>query len=299
MKTAPTAAKLLKSLKKREKVLSKLKKIRGEQAAERKKERRKIHAKEVRSRVNRRYYLKRTEPIRRYHEEIGDVFATFHVFIARNGRRIKKLGIFKWKSSAYEAYNSAVEENEKNVKFPVYYECSSSGGHFKHKRVIYEIILAQRVFDDDEAITQFRDGSGRFLNVTIVCNDARYKILAKQEWRVDESFYVYGYHPKRGRKNFDFILNEIVLKNLDRENSRRIFVYKNKLFVQYDSDFDFVVCKNNAEALRLYDTLEKWVKSEYVMFTGQLSDELRVWILNQLYEKTGWDEKLAKKTVFY
>ena len=72
----------------------------------------------------------------------------------------------------------------------------------------------------------------------------------------------------------------------------------NKLIIHRDSDFDFVLCKNKNECLRLYNALESNInkKNKFVIFSGYLVDSRKTWLYNELEKKTGWDrETLYKK----
>ena len=156
-------------------------------------------------------------------------------------------------------------------------------------------MLLQKVGGFEEKVTHLRDETGRFVENVIVDNDD-FLILTKDEWLVEETFSVYGYHPNKDRKDFNFILNEMILKDCGIDNVKRVFVFNNRLIIQYDSDFDFVTCKTADECKRLYNTLQKYVgKNKYVLFTGELTKEMSTWMLNEIEEKTGWDRNSCKR----
>ena len=68
---------------------------------------------------------------------------------------------------------------------------------------------------EGQQINSFRNKSGKFIP-NIIIDDENYTIIAKHEWLVEETFNVYGYHPVKDRKTFDFVLNEMVLKDCER-----------------------------------------------------------------------------------
>ena len=113
--------------------------------------------------------------------------------------------------------------------------------------------------------------------------------MDKNEWLIEETFHVYGFDPIRERKNFDYIYNNIILKNTSIYS--RILVYNNKLIHHYDDDFDMVICKSPSQAVELYDMIEKMIdtkKIPTIFFMGKISGSMSTWILNEIEKKTGW-----------
>lgn len=254
------------------------------------------HHKVVRRRQNRRYYKKVRAKQLKERAKNGDVYAFYMVLLMKNRQRIGKIGKAWWKTEAYRLFNEAIAANREQVKYPV--KICKSGNSGKTWSNEYEIIIVQRVTDDmfKDNVTFIRDEHGKFVEHAIIDND-RYIILDKAEWYVDEKFNVYGYHPIKNRKTFKFILDNIVLKDLERDTSRRIFTYKNKLVVQYDSDFDFVTCKTQEEAERLYDTIQSETDGNpYLLFTGRLSKDMSRWFVDEMMEKTGWTRATCTKS---
>lgn len=277
------------------------KRIREEKKKEKLRLKKIEHKKKLRQKQNRRAYLKKRQVILDERKKKGDERAYFLVLLCKNRKRIKRIGASWWKTDAYEIYNNAIEENEKTVKFPVKMLTSSNNNkRSDNKRnVKYEIIIVKNVSENDDTTTKFRNDNGKFVDTTIT-DKPNHIIVAKHEWLVEESFNVYGYHPVKDRKTYDFILNEMVLKDFnDKRDTRRIITFQNKLIIQYIDDFDFVICKNPNECQRLYNQLEKDIKEQknkYILFMGKLAKTLTTWMLNELENKTGWDRATCKKT---
>lgn len=255
--------------------------------------------KKRRSKENRRYYKKvrKIELTRR--KKLGDVYAYHQVIIMKNNRRIDKIGAAWWLTNAYEIYNNAIEENRKKVKFPVQiieHITRKEKEVRTTKKQKLEIMLIQKVKEGENTTAYLRDKDGKIIENVIVDDKNKHIIIAKDDWYVPETFHVYGYHPSKDRKDFDFILNEMVLNNVDKNGVRRVFTFLNKLIIQYDLDFDFVVCKTSDEAKRLYSALEKYAgDNKYVFFTGTLNREQSTMMLNKLEEKTGWTREACKR----
>ena len=132
-------------------------------------------------------------------------------------------------------------------------------------------------------------------------SDKGWMIYDKFPQLVEETFWVYGYNPRTDRKTFQWILDNIVVG--DTENmtddelyydSTVVFVYLNKVFVQKDEDFEFIICKNKEDAKRMYSELEQRTKKRRrnVFFVGEIRGgtfrgrEL----IKKIKKKTGWDE---------
>ena len=276
------------------------KRIREEKKKEKLRLKKIEHKKKLRHKQNKRAYAKRRDIILKERQKKGDEYAYFTILLCKNRKRIKRIGASWWKTDAYAIYNNAIEENRKNVRFPVKL-LTSSIDTIREKNKIpvkYEILLIKKIKNDEETVAQFRNNEGKFVN-NIIVDKKEHVIIAKEEWFVEETFNVYGYHPIKDRKTYNFILNEIILKDFSGKfDTRRIITFNNKLIIQYVDDFDFVICKNSQECQRLYNELEKDItkmKNKYILFMGKLSKPLRTWMLNEIEEKTGWDRMACKK----
>lgn len=265
-----------------------------------KEEKRKKHHKVMRSRQNRRYYKKKRKAVLAEHEKIGDVYAYHMVLIMRNNCVVERIGAAWWRSTAYKIYNEAIKKNREEVKFPLQITEQATIGKTEVRtaqKEKYEIMIVQKIKEGENHISHFRDEYGKLVEHVIINDKESHVIVDKDAWYVPETFKVYGYHPVRDRKDFDFILNEMVLNRDKHTDIRRVFTYLNKLIIQYDLDFDFVTCKTKDEAKRLYNTLEKYVgETDYVFFTGTLnSTEQTNRLLNKMEEKTGWTRIQLKR----
>ena len=212
------------------------------------------------------------------------------IVIMKNYKKKKRLAFTWWMTDAFEKYNQYIEENRKNVRYPIKISETNEKKQkkgIKSTNTLYEIMILQKT-NDEQYPAKFRNEYGKFVDNVIIDN-SDYNIIAKDEWYVEETFHVYGYHPIKDRKTFCFILNNIILKNNNKENIKRIFTYKNKLIIQYNSDIDMVSCKTAGEAKRLYSELYKSVDDKkYILFTGTLyTKNMSTWVLNKIEEKTG------------
>ena len=273
--------------------------IKAEKKAEREKIKKLARKKMLKSKQNKRAYKKRRAIILKEKAKNNDKYAYYMVVIMKNGKRVKRIGTTWWRNDAFDMYNEAVEENHSSVLCPLKivettYGKAQDGKYTKSMK--YEIMIVEKVGEEEDKVSKFRDEEGKFIDNVIT--DSDYKIIAKDEWLVEEKFSVYGYHPKKNKKDAHFILNEMVLKDACRDNVKRVFLFHDKIVIQYDTDFDFIVCKTKDDAERLYDILEKKViklkKNKFILFTDKLTKFMTTWFLNEMEKKTGWRRDLCK-----
>lgn len=280
--------------KERERLKKEREKARKKAALEKKRE--KHRRKKIRQN-NKKFYKKRRAKELKCRKEMGDVFGVYRVIIVKNRKLVKSKGFFRWKSSAFKRYNESIEQNQNEVSFPVRVCEAKPKGKTSERSVNieYEILVLEKVKDGEDNITHFRNKDGKIVEFYIK-NDSSWRIIAKHEWLLEETFNVYGYHPYRDRKTFDFILNEIVLKDVNSTDVKRIFYHNHRVVVQVDDDFDFITCKTTREAEHLHNALmDKTKDYPNIVYTGKLSRALSTWFLNELEKKTGWTREACKK----
>ena len=274
---------------------------------EKEKEKKRIKALERKKRLkrlnNKRAYLKRRQAQLDMLKKTGDEGGYYTIIITKNNKKIRSIGMERWKLKAYETYNDIIEKNRQKTIFPKTIMTNRKNGLHEEQSAKYEILLVKKVNDGENTENSFRNKDGKFTK-NIITDWKNHIILEKNDWLVEEKFGVYGYHPVKDRKPYTFILNELLLNNEDvGEEMRRVMVFKNKLIIQYLDDFDFVTCYNNKQAKRLYDKLEKDVSKlnkKYVVFMGETrATNIKKW-LDKMEDKTGWKRNsLMHKTTAY
>lgn len=289
---------ILREQKEREERRAEKLRIKLEKMAEKERQKKLARKKKLKKIQNQKYHKKVREQRLQERKAKGDKRAYHLVLVMKNYKRKKRIGASWWMTDAYEIYNKAIEENQKAVKFPVQIYEANTKKHkdkIKQTKPVYEIMVLQRNPEGGE-VSMLKNKVGKYV-ANIVIDDQYYTILDKHEWLEEETFNVYGYHPQKDRKDFSFILNEMVLKDVSPDNIRRIFPYQNRIIIQYDNDIDIITCKTAAESDRLHEALQKAVgNNKYVIFTYRtLSKNIASWVLNKLEEKTGWTRKACKK----
>ena len=187
-----------------------------------------------------------------------------------------------------------LEENNKSVVFPKKFV---SNGH-KDRKLIeleseYAILKRVRDLDNGTNVTQLRDQYGKFVDHQTTSEN--WAIVDKFPCLIEETFWVYGYNPKTDRKTFEWIYKNLVTNYAEEKNNLvMVFVYLNKVIFKYEEDFTFVICKNQSDAIRMYNLIEERTKRvKNVMMTGATgtkTDRGQA-LIEQIMEKTGWTRR--------
>ena len=284
--------------------IARLNQIEEERAAKklerekRKKEKeREKRRKKSRSKSNRKYYAKQRKKELAHRQSMGDENAYFLILLTKNRQRLERIGASKWKSDAYKIFNEAIEKNREEVKFPIQVTVNRAR---ERNPILYEIVMIKNTTEGESDVSQLRNQNGKYVD-NIILDKKNHVIVDKREWLIEETFYVYGYHPIRGRKTYDFILNEILLKNIESKyDIRTIFTFKNKVFIKRLEDFDFVSCKSASEAQRLAMQLEKDIPrtlKKNIFNIGQIKKSLIPQLVQDMIEKTGWSRAMCTRVV--
>lgn len=259
--------------------------IKAEKEKQKKEEKKKAHQKYLKKKRNARAYAKRKQASDAYHKSMGDEKGTFSIYLMKDGKRTKFFGYRRFKVAALQLYHEILDKNKEEVVFPQKYVKSNN----RIKQHKYELVLVKKInTDKEDSISMLRNTNGKFIENYLI-DAPTHKILDKNEWFIEESFYVYGFDPQKDRKNFKYIYNNIILR--DPSIYSRIMVHNNKLIHHYDDDFDMVICKTTEQAIELYNTIEKIIdhkKYPTILFMGKLNGTMSSWIIDEIMKKTGW-----------
>lgn len=232
--------------------------------------------------------------------------SNFKLILVRNGKEIKKIGVFKTLKEVYTEYTKLLNESKKNVIFPVRFINSNGIKECKEELLIMKL---KGIKDSDT--TMLRNEYGEFVPYKIkdkYDENSKFGKMSKKEWIIvdkhiierEETFWVFGFHPKEDRKDFKFIYDNFVYK-MARENKivTRIVVYQNKFICDYGFDMNIVFCKNISDALRLYSKVEEFAtkhKIKTIIWNQQVkSRELATYWLNRLEKKTNFNRTKLKR----
>ena len=213
------------------------------------------------------------------------------IVLTSQKRRIETISIKYKYSDAITKYNEILKEN-KNVVFPVRFILNNRITR-KMMEADYELLLIRKTHEDEDKSTELRNEFGKFVEAEIVDSD-KLKILNKDKYYKEETFWVFGYNPKTERKNFNFIYEKFFLSQKGENGYfKRILVFLNKIIIQYDNDIELVLCKNKEDAIRFYNVLSEMTskdKIKNVFFNGLVAFQNRKYIIELIMKKTGWNK---------
>lgn len=204
--------------------------------------------------------------------------------------------VFKtfYESSALKAFNKIIEENRK-VKFPIEYSSRD------HKLIPskYELLLMKTKEYPEENQSLLRNEFGKL--IPNISNSEKMVIFKKEKYLFEESFWIYGLNPKSQRKDYNYILNKLILDELKNRGVikhkfpvKTISIFKNKLIIEDDDgNFDMIMCKCMNDSTRLYTELKNDITSlniKCVFFSGFAKGVKRERLFEKIAEKTGWNK---------
>lgn len=207
-----------------------------------------------------------------------------------NGKQNGYIGAYVNVEEAYEEIERLMKENKK-VVFPARVQI---GETIEDCRDEYLLLEKNRHGDKEEPM--LRNSFGKLVRQET--NSDTWIVLDKFRYDTEETFWVYGYDPLRGRKTFEWIYLNIIIGNIETKfDIKRVMLYKNKIVVKDDAgNLDIVFCKTQSDAIRFYNLMNEWVtknKVRQVMFLGnysQISGKRRG-LEEELIKKTGWSKR--------
>ena len=215
---------------------------------------------------------------------------SWRIFILSQKKLRVEVKYFNDKDTAIKAFHKMLEDNKAQVRFPVKY---TSRDHLMFE-ADYELLLMRKRKEHEPEFSLLRNEIGVF--APHKTNSDEWLIHDKAPYQFEESFWVLGYDNRTDRKDFNFILNNILLYNLPnvKYHVKRLIVFKNKLIIEDEDDFEMVICKNINDCVRLYNELEKEIlklKIKSAFFAGFASETVSRRIFERIKEKTGWNYK--------
>lgn len=194
----------------------------------------------------------------------------YHIITTNNGVQLKDIYTAVSIDVGLKKLKEFQEKYNNGVRFPVKFISSHKEKTFTEAD--YRLMLIKKKEPTDTFVGKFKNEYGKYIDC-ITDND-NWIFIDELPYYVEETFWVYGYNPKRQRKTFQFVFDELIKINSDKFNMKQIVVYKNKLLISSTSKLDMVICKNHIDSVRLYNELYEEVKNEklrYVTFGGDIT----------------------------
>ena len=208
----------------------------------------------------------------------------YKILLCSGKKQIKYIGIYH-DLEEVEIIKEKIKVMNKDVRFPVQYLNSH-----EIKPSQLEYIILKRKTETDSDVNKIQNEYGKFTDHTTTSDD--WVIVDKMEYLKEESFWVYGKHPKKDRKEYGWIVENLIDDRISSSDIVQVFLYNNKVMFKYDNDFEFLICKNVSDAIRMYNMIEEEYKqNRSVCMTGMVkghTDRANE-VVKMIQEKTGWE----------
>ena len=208
----------------------------------------------------------------------------YHIILVNHDKMKEDLFWTDSVATVNKEFKSMVEEN-KSVVFPVRFNNNKT----EIIESSYEIMIIKARDKTESRETKVMDEYGKFVNYAT--NDDDWIIYDRSPYYIEETFWVYGYHPRLQRKNFKWIYDNFISNN---SNNKYLFktvqLFKNKILVECNGKLDMVICKNKQDAIRMYNMIEEWCERDKMKYVGFMGD------LSYRKYKSDWITKIQKLT---
>lgn len=217
----------------------------------------------------------------------------YSIILINHGKQLHTIYSDTTEEKIYRKFEKLLKENKK-VMFPIKYN--------NHEHVMieseYELVII-KCRDENESLTnKVRTDSGEFIDYTTTDDD--WIVIDRAAYNIEETFWVYGYHPRLQRKDFKWIFDNFI--SADAKNKymfKTVQIYKNKLLVDCNGKLEMVICKNKQDGIRLYNKVEeesKRNKFKYIIFMGDVSkSKYRSDWIKKIKELTHWSDEKVKR----
>ena len=218
----------------------------------------------------------------------------FSIILVNHGKQLRSLCAEETEAKIYKRFNEMLKEN-KNVVFPVKYNNAAS------KEIVeseYELAIIKCKQENDSHVNKVRDEYGKYVDYKTTDED--WIVVDRAPYYIEETFWVYGYHPRIQRKDFNWIFENFIAKDAkDKYQMKTIVLYLNKLLIECNGKLEMVICKNKSDGIRLYNKIEEFSrdnKFKYNIFMGDIaySKYKKTW-MNKIQELTHWDRQKIKR----
>ena len=208
----------------------------------------------------------------------------YHIILVNHDKMKEDLFWTDSVATVNKEFKKMVEEN-KSIVFPVRFNNNKT----EIIESSYEIMIIKARDKTESRETKVMDEYGKFVNYAT--NDDDWIIYDRSPYYIEETFWVYGYHPRLQRKDFKWIYDNFISNN---SNNKYLFktvqLFKNKILVECNGKLDMVICKNKQDAIRMYNMIEEWCERDKMKYIGFMGD------LSYSKYKSDWITKIQKLT---
>ena len=208
----------------------------------------------------------------------------YHIILVNHDKMKEDLFWTDSVATVNKEFKTMVEEN-KSVVFPIKFNNNKT----EIIESSYEIMIIKARDKAESRETKVMDEYGKFVNYAT--NDDDWIIYDRSPYYIEETFWVYGYHPRLQRKDFKWIYDNFISNNFNNKYLfKTVQLFKNKILVECNGKLDMVICKNKQDAIRMYNMIEEWCERDKMKYIGFMGD------LSYSRYKSDWITKIQKLT---
>jgi hypothetical protein len=216
------------------------------------------------------------------------------IILVNHGKQLRTICSDKTEEKIYKRFDKLLQENKK-VMFPVRY---NNCVHVM-KKAEYELVIIKCRDEYESLVNEIRTDTGEFANYTTTDDD--WIVIDRVPYDIEETFWVYGYHPTFQRKDFNWIFDTFIAKDAKNKYMfKSIQVYKNKVLVDCNGKLEMVICKNKQDSIRLYNKIEEVArkkKFKYIAFMGDVSkSKYRGEWVKRIKDLTHWNNRKIERS---
>jgi len=212
----------------------------------------------------------------------------YHIITTSNGVQLKDVYSAVNIDIALKKLRQLQQEYNKDVVFPVRFVSNRQEKTFTEAD--YKLMLIKKREPGDTYEGKVRNEYGKYIDC--VTDNEDWIFIDELPYKVEETFWVYGYNPKRERKTFTFIVEELVRSRTDDKHfMKQIAVFRNKVLISSIDKLEMVICKNHMDSVRMYNEIGEWTKKKkikYVAFSGDIN--------TRMYSFKNWYDRMVNLT---
>ena len=133
----------------------------------------------------------------------------YHIITTNNGVQLQDIYTAVSIDVGEKKLKELQERFNKNVRFPVRFISSHKEKTFTEAD--YRLMLIKKKEIGDSFVGKFKNEYGKYVDCST--DNDNWIFIDELPYMVEETFWVYGYNPKRQRKTFQFIFDELVKIN--------------------------------------------------------------------------------------
>ena len=217
----------------------------------------------------------------------------FSIILTNHGKQLKTIFSDTTEKKIYKKLDELLKENKK-VVFPMEWN-----NHYHHIiETDYELVIIKCKDIGDKDVNKVKNDYGEYVDYE--SSDEDWIVIDRARYNIEETFWVYGYHPKLQRKDFQWIYDNFILKDSkDKYKFKSVALYLNKILIECEGKLDLIMCKNKSDSIRFFNQLEEFAKKDklkYVMFIGDISHSKHKndWV-DKIRNLTHWNDIKIKR----